>query len=121
MGKSITLRHSGITVTAFGYMGGALALAPMTIYLSRNFAFSGVSATGWATVVYMALFPSVICYLIFYYALTRISASRVSAFSYLQPVIATLIAVIALRERVTLPMVAGGAVVFCGVYLAERG
>jgi drug/metabolite transporter (DMT)-like permease len=35
MGKSITLRHSGITVTTFGYVGGALALAPMTIYQSR--------------------------------------------------------------------------------------
>jgi drug/metabolite transporter (DMT)-like permease len=121
VGKTATLRHSSITVNMFTYAGGALALAPMTIYQSRNFAFSGVSATGWATVVYMALFPSVICYLIFYYALARISASRVSAFSYLQPVIATLIAVIALRERVTIPMVAGGAVVFSGVYLAERG
>jgi drug/metabolite transporter (DMT)-like permease len=121
MGKSVTLRHSGITVNTFGYVGGALALAPMTIYQSRNFAYSGVSPAGWTTLVYMALFPSVICYMIFYYALTRISASRVSAFSYLQPLITTLLAVIALRERVTLPMIAGGAVIFSGVYLAERG
>ena len=121
MGKSVTLRHSGITVNTFGYVGGALALAPLTIYQSRNFAYSAVSAAGWTTLVYMALFPSVICYMIFYYALTRISASRVSAFSYLQPLITTLLAVIALRERVTLPMIAGGAVIFSGVYLAERG
>jgi drug/metabolite transporter (DMT)-like permease len=121
MGKSVTLRHSGITVNTFGYVGGALALAPMTIYQSRNFAFSGVSPAGWTTLVYMALFPSVICYMIFYYALTRISASRVSAFSYLQPLITTLLAVIALRERVTLPMIAGGVVIFSGVCLAERG
>jgi drug/metabolite transporter (DMT)-like permease len=121
IGKSVTLRHSGITVNTFGYVGGALALAPMTIYQSRSFAYSSVSAAGWTTLVYMALFPSVICYMIFYYALTRISASRVSAFSYLQPLITTLLAVIALRERVTLPMIAGGVVIFSGVYLAERG
>jgi len=30
-------------------------------------------------------------------------------------------AVVALGERVTLPLVAGGAVIFSGVYLAERG
>jgi len=121
VGKTATLRHSSITVNTFTYVAGALALAPMTIYQSRNFSFSSVSSAGWATMVYMALFPSVICYLIFYYALGRISASRVSAFSYLQPVIATAIAVIALRERVTLPMVAAGIVIFSGVYLAERG
>ena len=68
----------------------------------------------------MALFPSVICYLIYYYALTYIPASRVAAFNYLQPVLATLMAVIALGERVTWPLVAGGAVIFSGVYLTER-
>jgi drug/metabolite transporter (DMT)-like permease len=121
IGKTATLRHSSITVNTFTYVGAAVALAPVTIYQARTFPFSGVSPAAWTTVVYMALFPSVICYLIYYYALAHISASRVAAFSYVQPVIATLIAVIALRERVTLPMVAGGVVIFCGVYLAERG
>jgi drug/metabolite transporter (DMT)-like permease len=121
IGKTLTLRHSNITVNTFNYTGAALALAPITIYQARDFPFSGVSPAAWTTLVYMALFPSVICYLIFYYALGHISASRLSAFSYLQPLIATLIAVIALRERVTLPMVAGGVVIFCGVYMAERG
>ncbi len=69
----------------------------------------------------MALFSSVISYLIYYYALSKISASRVSAFNYLQPVVATLLAAVMLGERVTLPVVAGGAVVFSGVYLTERG
>ncbi len=120
-GKTVSLRHSAITVNTFCYVGGALALAPMTIYQARNFSFGRVSPVGWSTLVYMALFPSVICYLIYYYALGRISASRVSAFSYLQPVIAALLAAVALREHVTLPMVAGGAVIFSGVYLTERG
>ena len=121
IGKTATLRHSSITVNTFAYVAGAIALAPVVIWQGRNFSFGTVSLTAWSSVLYMALFPSVICYLIFYYALGQISASRVSAFSYLQPVIATLLAVIAVRERVTLPMVAGGVVIFSGVYLAERG
>ena len=121
LGKSVTGRHSGITVNTFSYVGGALALAPMTFYQARNFAFSQVTATGWASLIYMAMFPSVVCYLIYYYALRRISASRVSAFSYLQPILAALMAAAALRERVTLSMVAGGVVIFSGVYLTERG
>jgi drug/metabolite transporter (DMT)-like permease len=121
LGKGASHRHSAITISTFSYISGALAMVPLTLYEARRFNFTGVTALGWSTVVYMALFPSVLCYLIYYHALSRISASRVSAFSYLQPVIATVLAAVALREMVTLPMVAGGAVIFSGVYLTERG
>jgi drug/metabolite transporter (DMT)-like permease len=80
-----------------------------------------VSSAAWGSLVYMALFPSVICYLIYYYALSRISASRVTAFIYLEPVLATLMAVAFLGERVSAQLVAGGTVIFAGVYLTERG
>jgi len=121
MSKKVSLRLSGITVNTFSYVAGALALTPVAIWQSRSFAFGGVSAAGWVSLTYMALFSSVICYLIYYYALGRISASRVAAFSYLQPVMATLMAAVALRERITLPLIAGGAVIFTGVVLTERG
>jgi drug/metabolite transporter (DMT)-like permease len=69
----------------------------------------------------MAIFPSVICYLIYYYALKQIPASRVAALAYLQPVLATVLGVLLLGEHVTVPLVAGGVVIFAGVYLTERG
>jgi len=121
LSKKISLRHSSITVNTFAYVSGAIALAPVVIWQGQHFSYRMVSLAGWSSLLYMALFPSVICYLIYYYALGHISASRVSAFSYLQPVVATLLAALALGERVTLPLVAGGAVIFSGVYLTERG
>jgi drug/metabolite transporter (DMT)-like permease len=121
LSKKISLQHSSITVNTFAYVSGALALAPMVIWQGQRFSYRVVSLAGWSSLLYMALFPSVICYLIYYYALGHISASRVSAFSYLQPVVATLLAALTLGERVTLPLVAGGAVIFSGVYLTERG
>ncbi len=121
LSKTVSLRHSAITVNTFAYVCGALALAPVVIWQGQSFSYRMVSLAGWSSLLYMALFPSVICYLIYYYALSHISASRVSAFSYLQPVVATLLAALTLGERVTLPLVAGGAVIFSGVYLTERG
>jgi drug/metabolite transporter (DMT)-like permease len=121
IGKTVSLRLSGVTVNTFSYLTGAVALAPIAIWQGRDFAFARVSAAGWMSLVYMALFSSVICYLIYYYALGQISASRVAAFSYLQPVVATIMAAAVLRERVTLPLIAGGVVIFAGVFLTERG
>jgi len=120
-GKRAAERHSTVAVNGFAYISGAALLAPILLWQAREFSFAHVSAAGWSSLVYMALFPSVICYLIYYHALTHISASRVSAFIYLEPLIATLMGVAFLGERITASLVAGGTVIFTGVYLTERG
>jgi len=120
-GKSATKLHSTVGVNGFGYLVGGLLLVPVMFWQSSGFSFAHVSPAGWSSLVYMALFPSLICYLIYYHALSRISASRVAAFIYLEPVIAMLLAVAFLGERITAPLVAGGTVIFTGVYLTERG
>lgn len=118
-GKKTTEHYSALSMNVFAYLAGAAALAPLALWKAHEFSFSRVSPTGWASLIYMALFPSAICYLIYYYALSHIAASRVSAFLYLQPLIATLLAIGFLGERVTAPILAGGAVIFTGVYLTE--
>jgi drug/metabolite transporter (DMT)-like permease len=119
-GKEATVRHDPVTVNTVGYAAGALAGMPLLIWAGRSFDFGAVSAGGWTMMVYMALFPSVLCYLIFYYALTRIDASRLAAFSYAQPVIASVTGLVVLSEPVTLPVALGGALVLSGVWLTGR-
>jgi drug/metabolite transporter (DMT)-like permease len=119
-GKQITARHGSVTVNMFAYVGGAVMLSPLTLWYARDFSFAQVSVKAWLSFVYMAVFPSLVCYLIFYYALTYIPASRVSAFSYLQPLLATSAAALIFGEPVTAGLVTGGALVLTGVFLAER-
>jgi drug/metabolite transporter (DMT)-like permease len=119
-GKSATQRHSTVTVNTFAYVGAAVALTPVTLWEGARFVFAQVTWVGWSCLTYMALFPSVICYLIYYYALSHMMPSRVSAFSYLQPPLVTVMGVVLLGEHVTLALVLSAAVVFAGVYLAER-
>jgi drug/metabolite transporter (DMT)-like permease len=120
-GKKATALHGTIVTNGFAYMGGAVLLAPIALWQGRAFPFAEVTAGGWSSLVYMAIFPSAVCYLIYYYALTRISASRLAAFVYLEPVIATLMAVALLGERITPSLAVGGTVILAGVFLTERG
>jgi drug/metabolite transporter (DMT)-like permease len=120
-GKEVTARYSTITMNTYAYVGGGLALLPLTLWEGARQPLAQASAGAWMAAVYMALFPSVIAYLIYYHALAHMSASRVSAFSYLQPVFASIMGVALLGESVGAPVVAGGAVILTGVYLAERG
>jgi drug/metabolite transporter (DMT)-like permease len=119
-GKRETLNLDTITLNTFAYVGSGCALLPVTLWYSLRFPVESVTPAAWAGVVYMALFPSILCYTIYYYALTHISASRVAAFSYLQPLLALLLAILLLGEQPTRTLMAGGALVLAGVFVAER-
>jgi drug/metabolite transporter (DMT)-like permease len=120
-GKEVTRQYSTITMNTYAYVGGAVALLPLTLWEGARLPLAHVSAGAWLAAIYMALFPSVIAYLIYYHALAHMTASRVSAFSYLQPVFASIMGVAILGESLGAPVIAGGVVILGGVYLAERG
>ncbi len=70
--------------------------------------------------LYLAVTASAEAYTIFYYALTKIPASRVAVLTCLQPILATVLGILLLDEAITPHLVVGGALVLAGVYLAER-
>jgi drug/metabolite transporter (DMT)-like permease len=119
-GKGATLRHSSVTVNTFAYVGAALAMAPVTLWQAWRFSFGQATWAGWSSVFYMAAFPSVLCYLIYYYALSHMLPSRVSAFSYLQPPLVTAMGVGLLSEHITPGLVAAAVVILAGVWITER-
>lgn len=119
-GKDAAKRHGSITLNTFAYVGGAIAFAPITLWHGVRYSLAGVSTAGWLTLLYMALFPSVVRYLIYSYALSRIPASRVSAFAYLQPLFATSMALPVLHESPSGGVMLGGALVLAGVWVTER-
>lgn len=119
--KETTRRHDSITVNSLGYFAGALAGAPLLVHQSAGFDFSRVPASGWWALAYMALLSSVLCYFIFYYALNHLPASRLAAFSYMQPVVAALAGLTLLGEPITAAVGLGGLLVLSGVWVTGRG
>jgi len=120
LGKPTAKRHGSIAINTVAYVGGALLMAPVTVWQAVHFPMATVPWPAWVSVFYMALGPSVICYLIYYYALAHMEASRLSAFNYLLPPMATLLGVWMLGEHVTLGAVLSAAVIFGGIYMVER-
>lgn len=120
LGKPISSRLGGVTVNTVAYVGAGLLVIPFIFQQSFQFHFGSVSSEGWWSIFYMAAFSSVISYLIYCHALRHIAASRVSGFSYLQPVLATLMAVPLLREPVSPGLLVGGSLALAGVVMTER-
>jgi drug/metabolite transporter (DMT)-like permease len=120
LGKRIAPKYDTISMNLYLYATGALIVLPWAVWRAWLLDWGAVSWRGWAGLVYLALLGSVIAYVIYYWALRHLAASRLAAFTYIQPVLATLLGVIALGEEMTHNLVAGGALVLVGVYLAER-
>lgn len=119
-GKEVANRYSSLTMNAYCYLVAALLILPFTVWQGLRLNWHVVTTNGWLALLYMALFSSGVAYLIYYWALRRISATRAATLSYLQPVLATLLGVLFLSEHLSPRLFVGGAVVFVGVYLAER-
>ncbi|MFN9460555.1 MAG: DMT family transporter [Acidobacteriota bacterium] len=120
-GKHATRRHGAIPIIAFSYAAGALTMWPFTYSAVAAFDFGAVSTKAWLAFFYMTVVSSTVCYLFFYYALHRLASSRISAFAYLQPFVATLLAIPMLGEPLTAAVMGGGTLVLAGVFLTERG
>ena len=120
-GKSNVVRFGPFIPTVFAFFAGAVFLLPMTIYLGCDFDFTTITARGWGGMLYMALGSSVIASLLYYYVLGHLPASKVSSFSYLQPLMASTLGITLLGEPLTGALMAGGALILGGVFLTERG
>jgi len=119
--REVRERFDTLTMVTFLYVTGLAVVTPMAAWQVFDVAWSEVTWRGWLGLLYNAAVASVLGYWIFYYAIRKISATRVTAFSYLQPVLATLFGILLLDERLTLQLIGSGGLVLVGVLLAERG
>lgn len=120
LGKKVASRYDSITMNAINGFAGAVCVAPLTFRQAAHLQWAGVGSSGWLGLVYMAAFSSVVAYILFYWVLRYMEASRVSAINYFQPVGAVLVALLFLGEQPTRYLLIGGALILFGVYVAER-
>ena len=120
LGKTLATRYGSVPMNMLAYSIGTITLLPLSWRERATFHISQVSATAWWSLAYMTVFSSVIAYLVYYYALARMPASRLSAFTYAEPVLAAILGYWILGEPVTWILALGGLLVLAGVWVAER-
>jgi drug/metabolite transporter (DMT)-like permease len=121
LGKRVAAQYDSIAMNTFNCVAAALLLFPLTIRQVIHLDWHSVALNGWLGMIYMAVGSSVAAYTIFYWVLRYMTASRVGAVSYFQPVIVILLSMAFLGERPSRMLLEGTALVLLGVFLAERG
>ena len=125
LGKRLAERYDPLTMTAFSHYAGALIVLPVAIYRAASLGsaehWRAIAWTGWAAILYMAIFSSALAYLFYFWLLRYLEASQLNAFTYLLPVVATILGILWLGEGGSWDQVLGGLLALGGVYWIESG
>lgn len=108
---NVTLAASIIAALSF--------LLPLLLLRAGSARFDATPATLGA-LAYIAVFASLIAFLLWSFGVDAIGPARAGQFVNLMPVFGAALAVLLLGERITLPQVVGAAFVFAGILLVQR-
>jgi drug/metabolite transporter (DMT)-like permease len=118
LAKFLMKEYSSLKVTAYIMLIGSLLFLPFLANENPG-GWSGVSALGWVSVLYVALTGNLLAYLLWMRGIQNIGPLRTIFYTYLTPVTAILFAVPFLNETLTPAQIGGALVVFVGVFLAR--
>jgi DME family drug/metabolite transporter len=103
---------AGVPVTLVGFGGGALLLTPVALAAGLDLTGDPVAL---ATLLYLGAVPSAAAYVLFFRGLQTVPGAVAGIVTLLEPVTATVLATVALGERLPLGALAGGALVLAAV------
>jgi len=117
-GKKLLERYNGLSLTVYAILFGSIGLIP---FLNQSLINQVTSMTinAWFAVIFLALFSTVIGYVIWYIALKIKSASEISIYLYAIPVLSTLVSYFWFKIEITLMFVLGGFLVLFGLFIVN--
>lgn len=120
--KEIIGRYKPVTVTFWSFMVGAVSFIPLFIVenMQSAYSFFTLDYRGIIGLLFGIFLSSATAYYLFELGTKKIAAQEIGLFAYIDPIIAAMIAVPLLGEKITLVFLLGSLLVFFGISLAEN-
>jgi len=118
--KTLMRKYNPLTVIKWVFTFGFCFVLPFGAYELVNTPMITFTPRIWMAVAYVLICTTFLAYLFNAYALKLVSPSTVSIYIYLQPLIATAIALLFGKDDLTAVKVAAGALIFSGVFLVSK-
>lgn len=118
--KNVLKKVDSAKVTCLGFIIGAVFFLPMMVGELQHWNIAQLDYRGLLGIIFGALFSSALAYGLFNYGLSKILTEEVGLFTYIDPVIAVLIAIPLLHEYPNIYFFVGALLVFGGIFIAEN-
>jgi drug/metabolite transporter (DMT)-like permease len=120
LGRSLILKYGSLRVTILSMLAGVVLFLPAGTVSLTLFDFSSLTRMQIYGLMYLGFGTSIVSYILWYYALARIEATKVAIFTNGQPILTAVLAVMFFQQVITWPFVIGGAITISGVFLTQR-
>jgi drug/metabolite transporter (DMT)-like permease len=117
--RPLVHKYGGLFTTGATLSVGALALLPLGLHYGIA-PLRGLAPIHWFWLAWLAVLSTILGYAMWNNALKHRTASQVSVYIYFNPVVAALVGVAFLHERLTAWFLAGSALVMAGVILVNQ-
>jgi drug/metabolite transporter (DMT)-like permease len=118
--KSLMQKYHPLTVTMWSFVFGFFVVLPFGGPEFMEINFSSFTPAIWMGVAFVTIGSTFLTYVLNAYALQKASSSLVGSYIYLQPVLATIIAILTAKDKLTLSKGLCMLVIFGGVYLVSK-
>lgn len=117
--KPLLHKYNPITVIKWTFLFGGILILPFSVPELQQVDWVIIPASIWYSIVFLIVGATFLTYLLNGWALRHANSSLVGAYIYLQPILASIIAVILGKDELTWQKVTFGLIIFMGVYLVS--
>jgi drug/metabolite transporter (DMT)-like permease len=117
--KPYTETVDGITLSAVTMVGGAVPLVLVSTPQLVHTSWSALPVSAWGAVAYSGLLALFVAYLFWYRGVRVLGPTRTAMYGNLQPVVALVVAWLALGEQPTIIQLGGAVAIMAGILLTR--
>lgn len=118
--KPLLKKYHTVTILKWVFLFGLIFVYPFGIGEFREVNWSGMSTHDWFNALFVVIATTFVAYLLNTFALMELSPSVVSAYIYLQPLLAAAIALYAGSDHLDSMKIISAVLIFTGVYIVSK-
>ena len=101
---------TGLHRTLIQFLAAIVVLLPYVAF-TGGFTLSGLNKIGWISLLVVGVVHTGVTYCMYFSALKELPGQEAAILSYIDPLVAVLVSVVFLNERITVPQIIGGALI----------
>jgi drug/metabolite transporter (DMT)-like permease len=120
LAKNLIAKYHPIVFVKWLYLFGLIFVIPFSYNELTTVSWQEIPTEMYWNIGYVIIFTTCVTYLFNLYGLTKLKPTTVSVFIYLQPVIATIYALIVGSDSLNLVKISATIIIFLGVFLVTK-
>ncbi|OGK42182.1 hypothetical protein A2954_04170 [Candidatus Roizmanbacteria bacterium RIFCSPLOWO2_01_FULL_37_12] len=117
--KKVIPKIGALKVSLISFFIGAVTFSPFSFKELQSWSPALLNIQGWTGIIFGVFLSSALAYYLFSYGIAKIKMQEVGIFTYIDPIVAVLIAAPLIHEYPTVHFFIGSLLVFGGIFLAE--